>query len=377
MYVLNVSSYKFNFSIAVESYSLLKIYTYETGYNCMMYKKWYLILSYLMLSLSVISQDNSARPAILPKQDVPAADTNINYDELFRDLDDFLDSLLMPRNYLLGSLSLTKSFYNFTNKSSALLRTSQKFTYMPTLGYYHNSGLSITAVGYIVNDDANLNLYQFSVNPAYDYLKNRKYATGLSFTRYFTKDSLPFYTSPLQNEIYAYFSYRDWWIRPTISMSYGWGSRSDYQKRESQIQSLRLRPRGYTFINSKESVNDFSITGSVRHDFYWLDVFTYNDHIRLTPQLSFTNGTQKFGFNQTSTTYGQIIQTGTNVLYNSENIYLDDKLKFQPLSLTLYLRSEYSLGKFFIQPQLVFDYYFPSETSNFSSIFSINAGFMF
>ena len=330
-----------------------------------------------MLGHSVFSQDNSAKATIVPHKNEMAIDTNINYDELFRDLDDFLDSLLMPHNYFLGSLSLTKGYYNFSNKSSSLLRTTQKFTYIPTLGYYHKSGLGLTGVGYIVNDEANTNLYQVSVSPSYDYLENRKFATGLAYTRYFTKDSLPFYTSPLQNEIYTYFSYRGWWIRPTVSMSYGWGSRSDYQKRESKITSLRLRPRGYTFINSKESVNDFSLTGSVRHDFYWLDVFTYNDHIRLTPQLAFTSGTQKFGFNQTSNTYGQIIQTGTNVLFNSENIYLDDKLNFQPLSLTFYLRSEYSLGKFFIQPQVVFDYYFPSASSNFSTIFSINAGFMF
>ena len=342
-----------------------------------MYKKWYLIFCFIVLGQSVFSQDNSAKASIVPHNNTIAIDTNINYDELFRDLDDFLDSLLMPHNYFLGSLSLTKGFYNFSNKSSSLLRTTQKFTYLPTLGYYHKSGLGLTGVGYIVNDEANMNLYQVSVSPSYDYLKNRKFATGLAYTRYFTKDSLPFYTSPLQNELYTYFSYRGWWIRPAVSMSYGWGSRSDYQKRESKITSLRLRPRGYTFINSKESVNDFSLTGSVRHDFYWLDVITYNDHIRFTPQLAFTSGTQKFGFNQTSNTYGQIIQTGTNVLFNSENIYLDDKLNFQPLSLTFYLRSEYSLGKFFIQPQVVFDYYFPSGSRNFSTIFSINAGFMF
>lgn len=330
-----------------------------------------------MLSYSVLSQENSAKASIAPQMDMPVADTNINYDELFRDLDDFLDSLLSPRNYFLGALSLSKGFYNFSSKSSSLLRTSKKFTYLPTLGYFHKGGLGLTAVGYIVNDEANLNFYQSSISPSYDYLKNRKFATGLAYTRYFTKDSLPFYTSPLQNEIYGYFSYRGWWIRPTLSMSYGWGSRSDYQKRESQITSLRLRPRGFTYINSKESVNDFSITASLRRDFYWLDVLTYNDHIRITPQLAFTSGTQKFGFNQTSTTYGQIIQTGTNVLFNSENIYLDDKLNFQPLSLTLYLRTEYSLGKFFIQPQAVFDYYFPSETRNFSTIISINAGVMF
>ena len=343
-----------------------------------MHKKWFVILSFLLLGQSVFPQDSSADSLIVPKKAIAINDTDkINYDELFRDLDFFLDSLLMPRSYFLGSLSLTKGYFNFSNKSSTLLQTTQKFTYLPTIGYYHKSGLGITSVGYIVNDEENLNFYQFSLTPSFDYLQNRSFATGISFSRYFTKDSLPFYTSPLQNDLYAYFSYRKWWIRPTVAVSYGWGSRSDYEKRESQIQSLRLRPRGYTYINSKESINDFSLTTSIRHDFYWLDIFTYNDHIRLTPQIAFTSGTQKFGFNQTTNTYGQIIQTGTNVLFNSENIYLDDKLNFQPLSLTMYLRTEYSLRKFFIQPQVILDYYFPAETNNFSTVFSINAGFMF
>jgi len=119
------------------------------------------------------------------------------------------------------------------------------------------------------------------------------------------------------------------------------------------------------------------VIASVRHDFYWLDVFAINDHIRVTPQLVFTSGSQKFGFNQISSTYAQNIQTGANVLYNSENTYLDDKTYFQPLSLTMFLRTEYSIKKFFIQPQVAFDYYFPAETKNFSVLFSMNMGLMF
>jgi hypothetical protein len=237
--------------------------------------------------------------------------------------------------------------------------------------------LGFTGTGYIVNDQNRLNFYQFSLTPSYDYFANRNLATGISYSRFFTKDQLSFYTSPLKNELYTYFTWRKSWIRPTVAMSYGWGSRSDYQEREEFITVLRLRPRGYTYINTKESVSDFSVIASLRHDFYWLDVFTYNDHIRFTPQLTFTSGTQKFGFNQSSTTYATSIRTGSNVLYSSENVYLDDQLNFQPLSLTMFLRGEYSIGKFFIQPQFTMDYYFPSTTRNFSTLFSINTGFMF
>ena len=188
---------------------------------------------------------------------------------------------------------------------------------------------------------------------------------------------MPFYTTPLQNELYAYFTYRKAWIRPTLALSYGWGSRSDYTKRESVIQDLRLRRRGYTYINTEESVRDFSMMTSIRHDFYWLDVFNNKDHIRLSPQLALTSGTQKFGFNQSSSTYATAIRTNSNVLYSTENVYLDDEVKFQPLSLSLYLRGEYSIGRFFIQPQFVLDYYFPATSGHFTGLFSINAGLLF
>lgn len=348
--------------------------------NCRMPKKWFLISAFLMPGAAVFSQNtpvDSTIKSTLINESKPVSDTDINYDELFRDLDDFMDSILMPHSYFLASVSLGKGNYDFSGKNAEYIKTAKKFTYLPTLGYFHKSGLGLTATGYVVNDEKNLNLYQVSVSPSYDYLENRDLATGISYTHYFTKDSLPFYTSPLQNEISAYFTYRKWWMRPGIALNYGWGSRSAFDKREEMIQSLRLRPYGYTYINSTETVSDFSVMASMRHDFYWLDVLTLNDHIRFTPQLVFTSGTQKFGFNQTSTTYAQSIRTGTNIIFNSENAYLDDKLNFQALSLTFYLRGEYSIGKFFVQPQAVFDYYFPATSKNFNILASVNAGFMF
>ena len=345
-------------------------------YNCPMLKKWSILSAFLVAGVATYSQGSSVDSVIVPSKQV-TIDTTLDYESLFQDFDAFMDSILSPHSYFMGSLSAGKGYYNFERKGSSLIETSQKLTYSPALSYYHKGGFGFTTTGYIVNDETNLNFYQFSLSPSFDYLENRNFATGVSYTKFFTKDSLSFYTSPLQNELYAYFTYRKTWVRPTLSLSYGWGSRSDYVRREDLIQSLRLRPRGYTYINTKESVSDFSVIASVRHDFYWLDVFTYNDHIRFTPQVAFTSGTQKFGFNQSSSTYGTVIRNGTNVLYSTENVFLDDHLNFQPLSLTLYLRSEYFVGKFFIQPQLALDYYFPSSSRNFSSLFSITAGLIF
>jgi len=162
-----------------------------------------------------------------------------------------------------------------------------------------------------------------------------------------------------------------------VAVSYGWGSRSEYRERESLIQDLRLRRLGYTYINTTESVRDFMVTASVRHDFYFLDVLANRDHARITPQIAFTSGTQKFGFNQSSNTYGTLIRNGNNVLFSAENVYLDDQMNFQPLSLSFFLRTEYSIGKFFVQPQFMLDYYFPANEDNLSALMSLNIGCIF
>ncbi|HMU46394.1 MAG TPA: hypothetical protein PKC72_08510 [Chitinophagaceae bacterium] len=342
-----------------------------------MLKNWPILLAFTMLGMSAFSQDRPVDTAISHTDLTSIIDTTIDYDQLFRDFDLFMDSLLTPRSYFLGSISAAKGYYNFEQKGSSTINTLKKLTYTPVLGYYHKTGLGITATGYFVNDDVNMNFYQFSLTPSFDYIQNRDLVTGISYTRFFTRDSLPFYTTPIQNEVYAYFTYRKTWIRPTVAASYGWGSRTDYEKRSSLIQDLRLRRYGFTYINTKESVSDFSLMASVRHDFYWLDIFASKDHIRFTPQISFTSGTQKFGFNQSSNTYATVLRTGNNVLFSTDNVYLDDQIKFQPLSLTLFLRGEYSIGKFFLQPQWMLDYYFPATTNKFSSLFTLSAGVIF
>ena len=346
-----------------------------------MNKKWFLLPALMLLYLSVFSQKGGGADSSLIYNKIVSVDTStdelLDYDELFRDFDAFMDSILTPRSYMLTSLSASKGYFNYTTKSGFTVEAKKQTIYSPTIGYYHKGGLGITATGYLTNTDGKLNFFQSAITPSFDYLKNRNLATGISFTRFITKDSLPFYTTPLQNELYGYFTYRKWWVKPTVAVSYGWGSRTDYTEREEVIQDLRIRRRGFTYINTKESVSDFSLVTSARHDFYWLDVFARQDHIRLTPQITFTSGTQKFGFNQSSNTYVTLLRNNSSVLYSAESLVLDDQLNFQPLSLSLFLRGEYSIGKFFIQPQLAFDYYFPATSKNFNSLFSVNAGFIF
>lgn len=329
----------------------------------------------LLLAIFFAISSSAQKPAKQPDIDTSFAD--VDYDELFNELDLLLDSLTKPRNFGLFNIAVGYNYFNYESKASYALVANKKLTYSPTLSYFFKNGLGMSLNTIVVNDGQKLNPYQFNFTGSYDYLKNPKLIAGISFTRFFTKDSLPFYTSPLKNEVYSYFTYRHFWLKPSVSFSYGWGSRSSVRQREEYITSLRLAAKGFTRIHTRESVNDFNLMASVRHDFYWLNVLGKRDYIRVTPQIVFTSGTQKFGFNQTSSTYATLPRTGTNVLFNSDKVFLDDQLYFQPLSLSGYLKAEYSKGKFFVQPQLICDYYFPANEKNLSTVFLMNAGVIF
>lgn len=311
-------------------------------------------------------------------RDSIATDTTFtDYTSLFSELDALIDSLTAPKSFTLFNLSIGRGFFTYENKSSLNAETKRKFTYAPSIGYYDKSGVGIGAGGAIVNDGSKMNPYQFSLTGSYDYQNRKAFMAGAALTHYFTKKNLSFYTSPLQNEAYAYFTYRRWWLKPSVGLSYGWGSREALEDREEQIQNIQLTRNGFTRINTKESVVDVGVNTSVRHDFYFLNLLFKEDYLRITPQLSFVSGTQQFGFNQTSNTYATVRRTGRNVLYSTENISLDNQLYFQPISLTAYLKTEYTKGKFFVQPQLMLDYYFPAKENNFTTSFGLNTGFVF
>jgi hypothetical protein len=345
--------------------------------------KKYLLIAFFILPAGF------ARSQVTPTDTIPhsvaddiGTDSTIDYDDLLNDLELFLDSLLKPHNYFLVSISGGQGYINFSNKNSLRTKEEQKFIWSPALGYYSKDGLGITIASYMVHDSTKRYWYQLSVSPSFDYLKNRHLATGISYTRYFTKTSVPFYTSPLQSELNGYFLWRKSWLQPGITANYGWGTRTEFTKREIAYRKLlaaAVDSRSITVLDTitilrrnRESIADFSLAASLRHDFYWLDIFSKKDHIRFSPLISLSAGTQKFGFNQTTGAYGSV---RANALNNSRNLTL--RQKFQFLSTTLYLRSEYSFGKFFIQPQVLFDYYFPGENNKFTTAFSVNTGFMF
>jgi hypothetical protein len=333
-----------------------------------------------LTAMAGFSQNNPADSIPSTGIESLAVDTSLDYDDVMDELGDFLDSILSPRSYFLINASASSGFFNYKNNNADRIVSQKKFIFSPVIGYYHKSGPGLTVSGNGTNTNEGFTFYQYLLTPSFDFIQNRNWVGGFSYTRYFNKDSSQFYITPLQNELSAYILWRKAWLQPGISIGYGWGSREEVERKEEFIKLLRKRRRPIlviTEINSKESVADLSVSASLRHSFYWLDLSKHKDYIRFTSMVVFSAGTQKYGFNQSTTSsVNTAIRTG-KIGFNGRNFDLDNNSDFRPLSVTLYLRPEYSIGKFFIQPQLLLDYYFPGTENNFTVVPSINAGFMF
>src|SRR6478736_1315964 len=154
------------------------------------------------------------------------ADTTAVMDSLMMDFDKFLDSISKPKSFFSVSIGAGSGYFNFKSTNVVQLRTEKKAIFSPSMAYYHKTGLGIMVNGYMINEDGKMNMYQYSVTPSFDYINNRNFSTGIAYSLYKTKKETNFYVTPIENELFAYFRYKKWWLQPAISMSYGWGSRT-------------------------------------------------------------------------------------------------------------------------------------------------------
>jgi hypothetical protein len=287
--------------------------------------------------------------------------------QLEKELSGFLDSVNPKKNYINISVAAGSGAYSYksTNSFSALLQ--KKLTITPNIGYYHKSGFGIASFVYLLAENGKMNLFQYGISPSFDYSKRKKFSFGFAYTYYKTKDSLDFYTTPIQHEMYGYFSIKKWWLQPAVSIVYGFGSKTSYEKKQLQLLYQRLRRRGYVTIKTDEKINDFAIITSLKHNFNWIGIFGKQDYIIVTPVAMLSASTQKFGFNQSFS--ASVINS--NLLPSNQQVNETTGIGLQ--AATLILRTEYGFGKFYLQPQLTADYYLQKADKPFNLLFAITA----
>ncbi len=299
-------------------------------------------------------------------------------DSLLEGFDDYLDSLNQRRSFFSAGITAGTSLFSFEEKNNGLYATERKFLASPFMSYFHRSGFGLTASTYIISDDKKFYPFQYAITPSYDLIK-RKYSTGVSFTRYLVKDSLKFYTTPIQQEAFAYFAFKDLWIRPAISVAYGWGSETSYEKRKLKIKKNRSRhSRNATDVvlteRRDESLHDLSVIFSLKKDFSFFDVLNNKDMISLTPVVLINCGTQQYGFNSS---YSFTRTSSVKAASLPSNVSITDRSSFSAQTAALIMRASYLSGRFLFQPQLIMDYFIPGEEKQFNTAFSVTAGVSF
>ena len=303
-------------------------------------------------------------------------DTTAVLDSLLADFGQYLDSLEQPTSFLMAGIGLGTGYFNYQDKVSNLVSTRKRGMVYPSLAYYHKKGPGLSATGYGVFQGRGLQFYQLALSPSYDILR-KNFSSGVAYTHYFNRDSTEFYQTPIRNELFAYFTLKKWRMRPALTLSYGWGTKTSFEQERRLILSRRLQYRDRYFLNlqTKESLSDFSVTFSLRREFKWPGVFAASDQLSVCPILLLNAGTQQYGFN-TSFSGDRLQVVRPNALPSNNQFAATSSFAMQ--SASMILRLTYLKGRFMVQPQYYADYFLPStDTRRWSGVFSLQASMVF
>lgn len=320
-------------------------------------------------------------------------DTAIDYAALGVDTTALYDSLLNELRMLGLAGASKKSYFDvnvgmgngtFALQNASFDVSTNHIFYNAGLGYYHKSGLSVSAGANFTNSNGSLSVYQQYISPAFDF-RNKKVAAGISYFHYFNKKDVDFYISPLVNELYAYTVLKKSWLQPKLALDYAWGQYDELEglKFIDTVRYRRFAPivRYLSRQQRIANVSDFSIMFSVRHDF----IHTSEKHpklfFRYTPSLLVLGGTATYGSNTPlNSLNGPRMTNLTNVQY-FQSLYGD---AFTPPSTSFALQNfnitnaaMLGVGAFYIQGQLTLSYIIPKAQSRWNTFFNLTTGVSF
>ena len=303
-------------------------------------------------------------------QDTAAVNKDLTDATVLNDLMGLLDSTDAAYSYFNVNAGLGNRLFSTHNNSlNSRQSSTNTIIFSPSVGYFHKSGLSLSAGANLLNDKKKgFGVSQYSITPAFDLLNNDNIEFGISYSHYFEQDKFSVYSSPIQNDLYTYFKYKKTWIEPGIAIGFSSGKFTDVSTYKTPVTGIVLVDTG-TF-----KLRSFSMIASVSHNFEWNKVFGQNDGIVFSPSLE-----ANFSSDSTETISHTIKKNLLRNLKLKRRIpKFQGKTSFEAQSLGLNLELAYTTGNFSIQPQIYLDYYLPAtDQKRFTSVFSINFGYSF
>jgi hypothetical protein len=258
--------------------------------------------------------------------------------------------------------------------------------FSPSIAYYHKSGFSGSFSGYYLFNSEKNPWFEWDLSASYDYTKNKRFLTGISYTRYFFADSSDVPLTPIKNELFVYFYYRKWWLEPGISLDFGWGRQTDREVSYSQIGRRRRTITVGTETLNTVSARDFNMILAVRHPFIFIDVLKFDDALLFTPSLGLTLGTAHYYSNMKGFQYisrsakikddigkskkdaqGQPVETTDDVA----------RTGFAPRVVDLSFNLSYMIGKLTLSPSFTIFKPLQGEDKSFMNYFTARASYSF
>ncbi|HEY4150079.1 MAG TPA: hypothetical protein VGM41_14165, partial [Chitinophagaceae bacterium] len=297
-------------------------------------------------------------------------------DSLMKEFEAMVDELVAPKSFVSVGAGLGNRTFSVKNNSlNTQEATTDRLSITPYAGYYHKSGLGITLMGYASSfEDNHIGMYQYAVTPSYDYISHRL-AAGISYTRYFAKDTALQSTTPYDNDLYGYVNIvRKSW-RYGVALGYATGNFTDelkYGDSLLQYNPVLMRSQWVKYkvtVNSKNRLHDFSVSGMVRRDFEWNDVLKKGDNITLSITSYLVGGSSEMN---TTTNANVNLKLRQVTLQRFRRSYKnEDGNTFQLQSAALSFSLYYTVGRFDIAPVWFMDYYFPDSSKRYSQVFSL------
>lgn len=314
------------------------------------------------LILSFTTVECFAQVDTLSQKDKAALDSMIKNDEFLKMLND------APKNSFEISMGIGNGSFSEHNLAANATGVSNQVILTPAVAFRTKGGFSISVTGFITKDSsAGMRLYQTGISPGYDYFGDKVQA-GISYTRFLCDKNKYNNKCLYQNDFYGYVRLAKGIVQPGIALGYANGN---FKEVNLVLFQPQIGPARLVKDSTDNKASYFSITASAGHDFNFYDVLGKNDEFDFTPTVVVNAGSDKTTYTHLNRAYDRI-----PALRNRKKVSENNKMQLQSVGASFDFT--YSIGKFFIQPNVYFDYYLPSTTSKrFTSIYSVAAGFSF
>jgi hypothetical protein len=323
--------------------------------------------------------------------------TDIDVDSITKELDLFLAQYTHKNNrsYFHISTSINNTQLSLNNLALNSQQINPGITVTPSIEYVHKSGFNVSYNHFLLLEGEKSSIVQHGVSAGYTYSKNKKIDFGFYYTHFIKNTALTQYASPYKHDLYAYGTWNDFYIIPSLAIGYAVG---DYKEFKESVEQLVInRPfRGDTTItftvydSLSVKLRDFTSTLSLKKKFIF-EGRKANRYIAFTPSALFLLIKNNYNVEYKSASafsprtqivlqnqprFAEIIKRELGRQFpglNETRGYLTNgDFNLQSIGINLDLTAYF--GKFYINPRIYFDYYLLSSDNKFNAFFSLQTG---